>query len=124
MRIEGPTLRPSAVAAAIEALIELLAAGEYERACELGGPGWTPVLIQQSIDGYRVGARVTATGSTEGGDYQLFGLFFRDHRRTGFDGDAVVNLFLDGKCSDLAATFAIRKEDGSWVVELSSIHTV
>jgi hypothetical protein len=121
MRIEGPTLKPSALMAEIEAFIELLAAGEYERACELGGPIWTPEAIADSLDAYEFGARVTTTGTTGSKERHWLHLFFRD-RSTGFDGDVAVDLFLDGRTSDLSAIFAVRREEDSWVVELTSIH--
>lgn len=123
MRIEGPTLKPSAVMAAIEAFIELIAAGDCDRVSDFCGPGWTPDLVERTIDDYRTGARVTARGVTRDMGFNRVVLAFRNDS-TGFDGEVVIDLFLDGESTDLSAIFSVRSEHGSWVVELTSVRVM
>ncbi len=88
--------------------------------------GWTPELIRDAIKGYGdrdPGQRVTVQG-VPSGVTQSKEVDRWPANAHGVFGEIWYDLNIDGKASDLTATFALKQVDGGVAVLLNDIHVM
>ena len=137
MRTLAPTAEDAQILAVAREWVALLADERYEEAMALLSPSdqWSPAMVQTWIqnygwheppaDGsvYRVTDLAAATGATAS---------FPRHEVDRFDHPAAdgrvaavwFDLPLNGRWSDLTATFVVRQLDQSLVLELDDVHVM
>lgn len=114
--------------------VELLAQGDYGAAYDLTAHEphyqWTPDLMRQVIEGYGLPEphpagpfRITSLDSVKGGPKPRHRVErFKTVHRDGRIGYVWFDLPLNGKWSDLTATFGVYRNEDCVVLSLDEIH--
>ena len=116
--------------AIVDQWVALLELEDYEAAFSMtshvADTGWTPALLREVIQGYgdaRPGQRVTLHGVPTDVTQKKEVTRWRTERH-GFFGELWYDLNIDGKATDLTATFSLKQTGGRVTFYLNDIHVM